>query len=922
MVQGAQAGSCPEGIQAPTHQFMSMTKARILMAEDAAAPADDLVRSLSSLGYEMAGRVRDVSAVLPLACQTHPDLVLLHAAVGPGGQAGSLAAAYQIREQCDLPILYVANSANASALSHLLASSPFGLLHQSGEPWQLQHDIEVALHHHSVERRLRESEQRYRGLVDGVPVGLYRTTPAGQIVDANPALVRMLGFPNHEALLGTNANAIFVDPAERQQQQNDLACTSGAQVYEIRLRRHDGTSLWVKDSVHAVCDDAGQVLFNEGSLEDITERKEAHQAVTASEEHHRRLVELSPDAVFVETGGRFAYINPAGLRLLGASSPDDILGRDVLELAHPHFRSLLMNRLNRLNVERREVLPVEAKYLRLDGSSIDVELAAIPFIYQGQPGAQVIMHSISERKQRERELEAIVTVANALRAAATRDQMLPIILDQVIALVGSQAALITQPNPATLEVTGVLGRAAWSSWTGLRLPKIDGEAWDFMASSEAAIFNDALTDPRFYHFARAGEGWSVACAPLRAEAATIGALWVGRHTKITAADLRLLTAISDMAANAMHRAALHEQTRDRLAHLDALHTVDMAISSSLDLRITLDVLLDQVTAQLHVDAADILLLRPQTRMLEMAAGRGFRLQAAHGVQLKLGQGFAGQAALQRQTVACADLRAEAAQSGGASGLLAEGFVSLYCVPLIAKGAVLGVLEVFRRSHLVPDQEWLDFLGALAKQAAIAVDNATLFENLERSHAELALAYDNTLEGWSRALDLRDRETEGHTQRVATIAVGLARAMAVPEADLVHIRRGALLHDIGKMGIPDSILLKPGPLTPEEWAVMRRHPEYAFELLSPVSFLRPALDVPYAHHEKWDGTGYPRGLKGGEIPLAARIFAVVDVWDALISDRPYRPAWSADRARAYIAEQAGRHFDPAVAAASLVLLADA
>jgi PAS domain S-box-containing protein/putative nucleotidyltransferase with HDIG domain len=899
-----------------------MTKARILIVEDAAAPADSLVQSLQSLGYEIVGRVRAASAAAALAGEPHPDLVLLHAPEDPNGQTESLATAQQIRRRWDVPILYVANDTGAGLLPQLLDSSLFGLLHQSGEPWQLRHDIDVALHHHSVERQLRESDHRYRGLVDGVPVGLYRTTPTGQILDANPALVRMLGYPSREALLDTNATSIFVDPAERQRQQADLACTPGAQIYEIRMRRHDGAHIWVKDTVHAVCDEAGQVLYNEGSLEDITERKEAHQAVIASEEHHRRLVELSPDTIFIETGGRFAYINPAGLRLLGASSPDEILGHDILEFAHPHFRSLLLNRLNRLDVERREVLPVESKYLRMDGSTIDVELAAIPFVYQGQPGAQVIMHSISERRQRERELEAIVTVANALRAAATRDQMLPIILDQVIALVGSQAALITQPNAATKEVTGVLGRAAWSSWTGLRLPKIEGEAWDFMSSGQATIFNDALTDPRLYHFARAGEGWSVACAPLRAEAETIGALWVGRHTKITPADLRLLTAISDMAANAMHRAALHEQTRDRLAHLDALHAIDMAISSSLDLRVTLDVLLDQVTAQLHVDAADVLLLRPQAGILEMAAGRGFRSPAAHNVQLRLGQGFSGKAAEQRQAVTCADLRQQAAQHGGAESLLAEGFVSIHSVPLIAKGAVLGVLEVFLRSHLTPDQEWLDFLGALAKQAAIAVDNATLFDNLERSHAELALAYDSTLEGWSRALDLRDRETEGHTQRVATIAVRLARAMNVPEPDLVHVRRGALLHDIGKMGIPDSILLKPGPLTPDEWAVMRRHPEYAYELLSPVSFLHPALDVPYAHHEKWDGTGYPRGLKGAEIPLAARIFAVVDVWDALTSDRPYRPAWTAEKARAYIAEQAGRHFDPAVAQASLILLADA
>jgi putative nucleotidyltransferase with HDIG domain len=181
----------------------------------------------------------------------------------------------------------------------------------------------------------------------------------------------------------------------------------------------------------------------------------------------------------------------------------------------------------------------------------------------------------------------------------------------------------------------------------------------------------------------------------------------------------------------------------------------------------------------------------------------------------------------------------------------------------------------------------------------------------RTSMDLARAYDAGLDGWSRALDLRDKETEGHTQRVAEMSLRLARAMGVPEDDLVHIRRGALLHDIGKMGIPDNILFKPGPLTEEEWVVMRRHPVYAYNLLSPITYLSRALDVPYCHHEKWDGTGYPRGLRGEQIPLSARIFAVADVWDALRSDRPYRAAWPNDRARAYIREQAGKHFDPRV-----------
>ena len=186
--------------------------------------------------------------------------------------------------------------------------------------------------------------------------------------------------------------------------------------------------------------------------------------------------------------------------------------------------------------------------------------------------------------------------------------------------------------------------------------------------------------------------------------------------------------------------------------------------------------------------------------------------------------------------------------------------------------------------------------------------------------ELAAAYESTLEGWARALDLRDRETEGHSRRVTDLTVRLARLMGISEADCVHIRRGALLHDIGKMGIPDSILLKPSPLIPEEWDIMRRHPAYAHKLLAPVEYLRPALDIPYCHHEKWDGTGYPRGLKGEEIPLAARMFAAVDIWDAVRSDRPYRRAWPDQQAREYLASLAGAHLDPKVSGLFLELLA--
>jgi response regulator RpfG family c-di-GMP phosphodiesterase len=213
----------------------------------------------------------------------------------------------------------------------------------------------------------------------------------------------------------------------------------------------------------------------------------------------------------------------------------------------------------------------------------------------------------------------------------------------------------------------------------------------------------------------------------------------------------------------------------------------------------------------------------------------------------------------------------------------------------------------------------ELADAQERRARRAAEQA-LRDREQQTMLELAAAYERTLEGWARALDLRDRETEGHSRRVTHLTVRLARMMGISEAECVHIRRGAFLHDIGKMGIPDSILLKPAPLSPAEWVIMRRHPAYAKDLLAPIEYLRPALDIPYCHHEKWDGTGYPHGLSGEQIPLAARLFAAVDIWDAVRSGRPYRAPWSDQEARAYLASLAGAHLDPKVVTAFLELLA--
>ncbi|MBC7320864.1 HD-GYP domain-containing protein [bacterium] len=203
------------------------------------------------------------------------------------------------------------------------------------------------------------------------------------------------------------------------------------------------------------------------------------------------------------------------------------------------------------------------------------------------------------------------------------------------------------------------------------------------------------------------------------------------------------------------------------------------------------------------------------------------------------------------------------------------------------------------------------LSDITKRKRLERENAKNLQIITGLYEELQKAYDETIESWSRLLDLRDKETEGHTLRVVELTLKLARRFGIKEEDIVHVRRGSFLHDIGKLSIPDSVLLKPDKLNEEEWEVIKKHPEFAYNALSMIEYLQPALSIPYCHHEKWDGTGYPRGLKGEEIPLPARIFAVVDVWDALTSDRPYRPAWSKEEALKYIKEQAGKHFDPKI-----------
>ena len=533
---------------------------------------------------------------------------------------------------------------------------------------------------------------------------------------------------------------------------------------------------------------------------------------------------------------------------------------------------------------------------------------------------RAVMVDITERKKavealrrRLAGLEALHRVSASLRAAKTRDEALPILLDETLAALDTDAGIIWLHHPDSDELRAAAARG-WFRQTGeTPIKPGEGVVGSVFAGGQMHVSTEFARDPAV-HQPAAGPipaGWGGICLPIRTGGITVGVLFVSvpLPREIMPEQVQLLESLTEMAGAALHRMSLHESTVRQLDQLQVMHRVDQAIAASMDLRMMLNILLGHVATQLKVDAADVLLLDPRTMMLEHAAGRGFRTRAVEGARYRLGESLAGRAALERRAVDGADPAQIQESPEFAAFWAGEGFAAYYGVPLIAKGQVKGVLEVFHRAPLATGQNWVRFSETLADQAAIAIDNAQLFDHLQNANVDLAQAYDAATEGWSRALDLRDRETEGHTLRVTEMTIRLAKAMGVGADELVHIHRGALLHDIGKLGVPDGILHKPGPLTEDEWKLMRQHPQFSFDMLMPIAFLTPALDIPYCHHEKWDGTGYPRGLKGAQIHPSARLFAVVDVWDALMSDRPYREAWPEGKVLEHIRSLAGTHFEP-------------
>jgi PAS domain S-box-containing protein len=827
-----------------------------------------------------------------------------------------------------------------------------------------------------TEDALARSLSLLRATLESTTDGILVVDASGRVVDGNRRCAELWQIAPEALAPGADAAAVLTrtplkDPDAVRRAIARLQADPEATGHEI-VEFADGRSLDCSSQPQRV---GGIAVGRIWSFRDITERRRAEQQILrqlqslttlyASAQKLSQSLRVQELAEFIAAtarrmfGAALAWVGRAEadgtLRILSAS-PDDSYTRELRlrwnlppEEETPSARALRTGFPVIVTRPAEELPAGQAARFAARGFTAG---GAFPLISRNRPFGVLALYSDSpeffadgrmdtyqafahqaaaalenarlfeESQRRAGEFEALHETAQTLSVQQDLRGVLQTVVDRAGTLLGVDGGAIHFFDPLRQELEVVVVRGFPLS-VGARRPVTVGVAGAVARQREPLVVDDYA---RWEGRNRALDAYGIRSAigvPMLYRGELIGVLTVGergeRDRPFTSDDVRLLTLFAAQAASAVHNVRLFEEVHRRMEQLQALHDIDTAITSSLDVRVTLTVFLDKVTGTLGVDAADVLLLNEASRTLEYVAGRGFRTSALQHSRLPLNRGYAGQAAAERRTIVVPDLAAAPGEFHRSPLLREEGFVSYVACPLITKGQVKGVLELFRRSPLDPAPGWQAFLATLTGQAAIAIDNATLVSDLQKANVDLALAYDTTLEGWSRALDLRDQETEGHTQRVTELTLRLARAMGVREEELIHIRRGALLHDIGKMGIPDSILLKPGPLTAEEWAIMRRHPVFAFQLLHPIPHLRQALDIPLYHHERWDGAGYPQGLAGEQIPLAARIFAVADVWDALRSDRPYRSAWSESEARAYIVREAGQHFDPRVVEAFLRML---
>jgi PAS domain S-box-containing protein/putative nucleotidyltransferase with HDIG domain len=686
------------------------------------------------------------------------------------------------------------------------------------------------------------------------------------------------------------------------------------QTREYIWLKKNGQTIWVQEKNVFSHDENGQLSAVEGIARDITAVKEMEFAIRESENKFRQLAETIKEVFWLrdrETG-KILYVSPAYESIWGRTTVSLYQDpKSFLESVHPEDVPRVFEANQKLQNENQDSNE-EYRIIHPNGEIRWVWSRSFP-VYDNQN--QVIRYAgiaedITEIRYSREQQFLINDLSSDLRTEPTPDGMIDLIFEKISSYFKTENIAIVFCKPETnsnliYKTTGIFKEVE-----GTHLPVNRGLTAKAINSLKTYWTNDTFSDPHYMEEFKFVCPKTEAVIPLIIESEVFGALIVGKNENLSIWDVKNLEAIANITANALQRAFTYQELLRSVEQLSVLHKIDGVIKNEELLENTIKKIFKIAKNEFLVDRVRLYRYDNQTHFSVCIADTAKSDLSMEKVPSTL---LLSENAMLSQKIEIIPNLAnyQGFQHEGYQDLMTEGVVWYQAVPLISKSKTIGVLECMHHEPFYPKDNWDSFVDAFADQLVLAFESTGLIEKLKQANIDLTTAYDKTLEGWATALELRDNETKNHSQRVTILSEKIAKKMGIPSSELIHLRRGALLHDIGKIAIPDHILLKPGKLDQEEWFLMRNHPQTGFEMLEKIEYLQPSLDIPLYHHEKFDGSGYPFGLKGEDIPLSARIFALVDVWDALTSDRPYRKAWSQIKAFQYIIEQSGKHFDPAV-----------
>lgn len=596
-----------------------------------------------------------------------------------------------------------------------------------------------------------------------------------------------------------------------------------------------------------------------------------NEELQAAKMRFTNVIEQNADGILI--------LNQAGMILFANPASQKLLGRELKQLVGSEFGFPIAKTNTELTIHKTGG---EIRYVEMRVSDSE---------WNNHPVSLISLRDITDRKMRQKELEIISSMNNALRTAEDVDAVIQAFLEEIVENLHANGAAFWMEEDT--QVQNSIHFAFGSLKDETR------EELDLLVQRTQ---NDPSPDKKSFTMKM----------ELAKNQGTLGMMYLERNTPFGQFDHDVMTAVSEIASSSLHRSILSDETERRMAHLSALRDIDLAIASSLDVNVIMKIVIGHIQKHVGGDAICAFIYEIDSSVLVLSAETCMRRNLDTNLRMKLSGDLISSAIMDHQMIQVDSINEANLNPRIKKILQREQMESMQILPLYARGKSLGVVLVLHQGSKDIPSESVAFANALVTQASIGIDNASLFSEIQSFNKELRKAYDDTIEGWARAVNLRNRETAEHTRRVAEMALTIAEEnYSFSESELRDIWYGALLHDIGKIAVPDEILFKPGRLTDEEWEVMHRHPEAAYEMLNSIDYLKDALVIPLYHHEKWNGEGYPRQLSGEAIPFTARLFALVDVWDALVSDRPYRKAWSHERALNLIREQSGIHFDPEI-----------